>query len=139
MSQVRLLDEYTARRLESWGEAFAFHRDVEILGHCSRNLLQVLIDHKGEMPARSIGFKPLLIPPVELQTEDAVALVHSWDPDLAYVLRAYYCGSGRRRVERRELAEQLTGRSLKVSQFYALHDCGFQRVAGILSTLAVER
>lgn len=125
-------DQYVSRRLDAWGREFALHRDVEILGHRSKDMLQVLIDHKGEMPPRPTGFKPLTIPPLEMQIEDIVRGIHADAPLLAHVLRAYYCGNGRQAFERRETAEQLSGLSIPKQRYFLLHDLGFQRVAGVL-------
>lgn len=129
-------DAYVRRRLESWGREFAFHRDYELLGHKSKDMLQVLIEHKGEMPPRNVGFKPLTIPPNEMQIEDIVREIHGDAPHLAAVLRAFYCGNGRRGSERREAAEGLLGESLSRQRYYVYHDLGFQRVAGSLSVLS---
>lgn len=129
-------DLYVRARLDAWGREFALHRDGEILGHRSKDMLQVLIEHKGEMPPRTTGYKPLTIPPLEMQTEDVVRGVHSDAPLLAHVLRAYYCGSGRQAFERREIAEQLSGMRLPKQRYFQLHDMGFQRVAGVLSGIA---
>jgi hypothetical protein len=52
MTQTNLFVEYVKTRLVSLGHHFALHRDCERLGHQSRNMLQVLIDHRGEMPPR---------------------------------------------------------------------------------------
>ena len=57
MTQTNLFGEYVKTRLGSWGHHFALHRDCEYLGHQSRNMLQVLIDHRGEMPPRATGYK----------------------------------------------------------------------------------
>lgn len=133
MTQTKLIDEYWERRLDAWGREFALHRDYEILGHRSKDMLQVLIEHRGEMPPHAIGFKPLEVPPLEMEVEDAVRRVHAWDADLAGVLRAYYCGRGRKSVERLETAQQLLGRKLRVQQFYALRDCAYSAVVFYLS------
>jgi hypothetical protein len=99
-------------------------------------MLQVLIEHRGEMPPRPKGFRPLTIPPLEMLVEDIVHDVHRDAPHLSAVLRAYYCGRGRQSVERLEAAVELVGRKLSRREYYAYHDLGFQRVAGALSALA---
>ena len=131
--KLSTFDIYVRRRLEAWGREFALHRDCEYLGHQSRSLLQVLIEHKGELPPRTTGFKPLTISPLEWQIETIIAQIHADAPLLAIVLRAYYCGSGRRAVERREKAEELAKRRLPRRVYFTYHDLGFQRVAGALS------
>ena len=126
-------DLYVRTRLDAWGREFALHRDCEYLGHQSRSLLQVLIEHKGEMPPRVTGFRPLTIPLDEEQIERIVSQIARDAPLLAIVLRAYYCGSGRRGVERLEIAESLSGRKIKRRLYFTCHDLAFQRVAGALS------
>lgn len=109
MGEVDTFGVYIRHRLERWGSEFALHRDYELLGHQSRNVLQVLIDHKGEMPARATGFKPMEVDQeaweIELMVTD-IARDHS-HKSIACCLRAYYCGSGRRKVERWETARML--------------------------------
>lgn len=136
MTQTTLFDAYVRRRLEAWGHEFAFHRDAELLGHKSKDMLQVLIEHKGEMPPRNIGFRPLTIPPSEMQIEDIVHDIHADSPHLAIILRAYYCGSGRHGFERRAIAESIMRRPIARQQYYVYHDFGFHRVAGSLSAMA---
>jgi hypothetical protein len=129
-------DLYVRRRLEAWGREFRLDRDVELLGYRSKDMLQVLIEHKGEMPERSTGFRPLTIPPLEMQIEDIVHDIHRDARHLAVVLRAFYCGSGRAGVERLETAEQILGKRIRRQQYYAWHDLGFHRVAGALSAIS---
>lgn len=136
MTQTNLFDDYVKRRLDAWGREFALHRDAEILGHRSKNMLQILIEHKGEMPGRVTGYRPLTIPPAEMQIEDLVRDLAMDDMRLANVLRAYYCGAGRQAHERREIAEQLAGVAISKQRYFAMHDMGFQRVAGMLSAIA---
>lgn len=129
-------DVYVRRRLDSWGREFRLDRDFELLGHRSKDMLQVLIEHKGEMPPKSIGYKPFLVPDLEMQIEDIVHDIHRDARHLAIVLRAYYCGSGRQSHERRATAELLLGRVIDRRTYYAYHDFGFQRVAGALSAIS---
>ena len=136
MTQTNQFDAYVRRRLEAWGREFALHRDFELLGHKSKDMLAVLIEYKGEMPPRPTGFRPLTIPPLEMQIEDIVHDIHRDAPHLAIVLRAYYCGMGRQGIERRETAVRLLGREIGRQQYYVYHDLGFQRAAGALSALA---
>lgn len=136
MTEVRTFEMYVRGRLESWGREFCLDRDCEYLGHKSKDMLQVLIEHKGEMPPRPTGFKPLEIPPLEMQIEDIVADIAREQVYIAWVLRAYYCGTGRRAVERLAQARYLSGLNLSKGKYYTLHDLGFQRVAGILQGIA---
>ncbi len=71
MTETDLFGAYVRRRLDRWGDVFALHRDCEYLGHVSRSMLQVLIDHRGEMPARPTGFKPLEVDAEAMQIERA--------------------------------------------------------------------
>lgn len=100
-------ERYVRRRLDRWGDVFALHRDCDYLGHQSRNMLQVLIDHRGEMPARPTGFKPLELDPLALQVEQAVADLARENVAAAWVLRARWCGRGRYGIERLDEARQL--------------------------------
>jgi len=136
MTITSQFDAYVRRRLDSLGREFALHRDIEILGHKSKDILQVLMEHKGEMPPRAVGFRPLTIPPLDMQIEDIVRGIHADSPILAIVLRAYYCGSGRQGVERRHTAEAMFGRRIRRDRYYTYHALGFQRVAGALSAIA---
>lgn len=132
MKEENQFDTYVRRRLDAWGREFAFHRDFELLGHRSKDMLQVLIEHKGEMPPPNVGFKPLTIPPEPMQIEDVVRGIYRDASHLAVVLRAYYCGRGRHGVERLEQACQMLGERIPRRQYYLYHDLGFHRVAGSL-------
>lgn len=132
---------YVRRRLDHWGDVFCLARDCEYLGHQSRNILQVLIEHKGEMPERTQGFKPLEISEEAMQVERIVMDISRSDVAMACALRGYYCGSGRRKVERWEQANLLLAsagsRAVSARQFLALQELGFQRVRGYLEGLSV--
>ena len=132
--QIDTFGEYVERRLRAWGDEFALHRDWERLGYASKNMLQVLIDHKGEMPPPNVGFKPLSIPMEEQQTEDIVADVARDQPVIACVLRGYYCGRGRRKVERWETANLLISNAghnpVTQRNYMELRRLGFQTVRG---------
>jgi len=141
MGQVDTFGAYVRSRLEGWGDAFALHRDCEYLGHQSVNMLQVLIDHKGEMPARAVGFKPLEVPLDALQIEQIVSEIGREQLGLACVLRAYYCGRGRRKVERWETANLLLaytgGKPVTQRHYMTMHDVGFAQVRGALLGIAI--
>ena len=111
MTKLDTFGSYVRTRLESWGREFALHLDCEYLGHQSKNVLQVLIDHRGEMPGRTVGFKPLEVDLQAHQIELLVTDIARDRPDMAACLRAYYCGAGRRKVERWETARALCARS----------------------------
>lgn len=109
--QVDAFREALRARLMSWGRTFALHRDGELLGHQSVNMLQVLIDHKGEMPAKPTGYKPMEINLEDLSIEMIVTDIARVNVPLACCLRAYYCGSGRKNAERHEQACALMQKS----------------------------
>ena len=140
MGTIDTFGLYTRRRLDHWGQVFALHLDMDYLGHASKNMLQVLIEHKGEMPGRMQGYKPLEVDDMAMQVEDLVADVARSNVSMAAVLRAYYCGTGRRKVERWETANLLMAncgaRPVSVRQYLSLHEMGFQRVQGRLEGLA---
>lgn len=106
MIEVDTMRWYTLSRLNEWGRVFALHRDCDYLGHASKNWIQVWIEHKGEPPPPNVGFKPFEVSPTALQTEQLVYALALVDPWKAIALRAYYCGRGRKRVERMEIAQE---------------------------------
>lgn len=127
---------YVRTRLDRWGDEFALHRDCEYLGHASKNPLQVLIEHKGEMPSRSVGFKPLEVDREAHEIELMVTEVGRENAAAACVLRAMYCGRGRRNVERWEQANRLLAkaelREVNQRAYYELHKIGFDWVRSAL-------
>lgn len=142
MERWSQFERHVRGMLELWGQEFALHRDFEYLGHQSKNMLQVIIEHKGEMPARAIGFKPLEMNQDALLVERAVTDLAKANPEAACVMRAMYCGRGRRGVERLEEARLLlrrtTGRvRMSRSQYYALHDHGADFVGRWLRLAAI--
>lgn len=141
VTQVDTFGCYVRARLEGWGREFALHRDLEFLGYSSRNMLQVLIDHKGEMPPPNVGYKPLTVDEDALQVERIVSDIARENTVLACVLRAYYCGRGRKKFERWETANMLIAAAgfQPVSQRYylTLHDVGEAMVSGVLRGMAL--
>lgn len=140
MSNTDTFGLYVAHRLEEWGREFALHRDCEYLGHRSKDMLQVLIEHKGEMPPRPTGFKPLEVNREAMLIEDIVADMARADLTLATVMRAYYCGKGRRFQERMEAANaMLVGYKLNPlhrRSYNLMHQRGFDWVRGVLIGIA---
>ena len=104
MTTVDVFGEYVKSRLDRWGDEFALRKDCDYLGHQSKNMLQVLIEHKGEMPQRPTGFKPLEVDLQALTIEMIVSDIARDNVHVACALRGYYCGSGRRKIERFETA-----------------------------------
>ena len=147
MANVDTFGAYVRARLEEWGREFALHRDCEYLGHQSVNMLQVLIDHKGEMPPRNVGFKPLEVSQQAHQIELIVSEIARDQVDMACVLRAFYCGSGRRKVERYETALMLIANVHRdepgehklpsTRQYLSMHEVGFSQVRGALVGMAM--
>lgn len=135
-ADTSLFDVYVRSRLDAWGREFRLDRPLPELGHQSRNILAVLIEHHGEIPERAIGFKPLSIPVDAMQVEDVVTRIHAEAPAMAWVLRCYYGSGGRVAQERYMRACQLAHYAMSRRQFFTLHDLGFNRVAGALSALA---
>ena len=142
MTQTDLFGAYVRDRLDQWGRTFALHRDCEYLGHQSKNMLQVLIDHRGEMPAHPTGFKPLEVDPLALQIEFMVSDMAKREVERACCLRAYYCGAGRRGVERLETAQdmirRITGRRMILGRraYFAKVETGTAEVRGYLLGIA---
>lgn len=97
---------YTQRRLSHWGDEYALHRDMEWLGYASKNILAVLMEHKG-MPGRAQGFKPIETDLLAHEVELVVTDLSKVNRSASNVLRAYYCGRGRRTIERFETANLL--------------------------------
>lgn len=138
--QTDYFGAFVRAELEHWGREFALHRDCEYLGHQSKNLLAVLMEHH-EMPGRAQGYKPMETDPRAQVIEDIVTDIARTDVSLACVLRGYYCGSGRRKEERWEQARQLLQlmgqRPVSVRQYLSMVELGFQRVRGRLEGSAM--
>lgn len=138
--------EYVRRRLEEWGWEFSLAHDCDYLGHQSKNMLQVLIEHKGEMPGKTQGYKPMEVSATAHQIELLVTDIAREQPRLACVLRAYYCGNGRRKVERYETAVLLIssiehGEASrdplpKVDRYLRMVEVGTAQIRGMLIGLA---
>lgn len=139
--QVDTFGAYVRAELEHWGREFALHRDLDYLGHHSKNILQVLIEHKGDMPGRAQGYKPMESDSRAQMIEDIVACISRHNVAMACSLRAYYCGQGRKKVERFETAILLMAncgqRAVANRQYLSLVELGFQRVRGWLEGSAL--
>lgn len=134
--QVDTFGAHVRAELEHWGREYALHRDCDYLDHQSKNLLAVLIEHKGDMPGRAQGYRPLESDSRAQRIEDIVACIGKDNVAMACSLRAYYCGQGRRKVERFEAAILLMAncshRPVSNRQYLNLIELGFQRVRGRL-------
>lgn len=140
MTSTDLFGAYVRSELEHWGREFALHRDCEYLGHVSRNMLQVLIEHRGEMPPPNTGYKPLETDARAQLIEDIVADIARSHLAMAICLRAYYCGRGRKRVERWETANLLLANAglpvVRTTAYMDLAQRGEDRVYGVLVGMA---
>lgn len=141
--QVDTFGAYVRAELEHWGREFALHRDVDYLGHHSKNVLQVLIEHKGDMPGRAQGYKPMESDSRAQLIEDAVLEIARYNLLRACVLRAFYCGRGRKGIERLAIAEDLVRRAhndpgLRVARqrFFVEEELGRSEIRGLLSGLS---
>jgi hypothetical protein len=139
MTQIDTFGAMVAGMLDHWGREFALSRDCEYLGHQSKNLLQVLIEHRG-MPPRTTGYKPLETDMRAQCIEDLVTDIARSNVTMACVLRGYYCGSGRRKVERWETANLLVTNAgqpmLHVKAYLDYVKRGEDRVRGMLEGMA---
>lgn len=139
--QIDTFGKYVRTELDHWGREFALHRDFEYLGHQSKNMLQVLIEHRGEMPPPNVGYKPLETDSRAQRVEDLVAVIARDNSPMACVLRAYYCGSGRRKVERYETALMLLANAgqppLHVKAYLEMVRRGEDRMYGMLVGLTL--
>lgn len=141
MTNVDTFGTYVRHRLERWGDEFSLARDCEYLGHARQNMLQRLIDHKGEMPPPNVGFKPIEVDEEAMQVEIIIGDMAREQRALACVMRGFYCGSGRRKVERWETANLLIaytgGKPVSVRQYLSMHEVGFAHVRGVLTGIAI--
>jgi len=133
---------YVRAELDHWGNEFALHRDCEYLGHQSKNLLAVLIEHEGEMPGRVQGFKPLETDMRAQKIEDIVTHIARSNVEMAIVLRAYFCGMGRKKVERWEtcnlLLANIKARVMTQRAYLEMARRGEDRVRGLLEGVTMQ-
>lgn len=134
--QVDTFGAYVRAELEHWGREFALHRDVDYLGHHSKNVLQVLIEHKGDMPGRAQGFKPLETDVRAQRVEGLITDISRSNNAMAAVLRAYFCGAGRKKVERYETCLMLLANAgqppLTVRGYLEMAKRGEDRIYGMM-------
>ena len=134
--QIDTFGAYVRAELDHWGREFALARDCEYLGHASKNMLQILIDHRGEMPPPNVGYKPLETDMRAQRIEDIVADIARTHLAMACCLRAYHCGAGRRKVERAETANLLLANAglpaVRARVYMDLAIRGGERVRGVL-------
>lgn len=118
-------------RLGAWGREFGFRG-----GHgepSQVSSLWVLLKFGGVSPRGAGGRPPVHVDEAAWEIERIVVSMHRVRPVDASVLRAYYGGVGRQKVERRALAEQLAGTRIPARAYFVAHDRGVAWVAGALS------
>ncbi len=139
--QIDTFGAYVRAELEHWGREFALHRDCDYLGHHSKNLLAVLIEHEGEMPPPNVGYKPLETDARAQLVEDVVYRISRTDNQMACSLRRYYCGLGRSTVARYETALLLMPNAgapaVRVRAYLALVRRGPARVRGVIEGIVM--
>ena len=114
MTQTDLFGMYVEERLQAWGREFAYHRDKYRAGGYGRNSLDFGPIGSGPEP----DCEALLI-------EDIVrGMMKAGERSAGWALRAYYCGSGRRSVERLDVYRALIGRRCGKKTYYAQIDTG---------------
>src|SRR5690606_30505529 len=104
MGEIDSFGAYVRQRLEEWGREFSLSRDCEYLGHQSKTMLQGRTEHRGGLPGRAVGCKPLEVSRSALVIEQVVSEIARDRVRTACCLRAFYCGQGRRKVERYKTA-----------------------------------
>lgn len=140
--QVDTFGDHVRRELDHWGHEFALHRDCDYLGHHSKNVLAVLIEHH-ELPPRPTGYKPLETDMRAQRVENLVMHVARTHPEMAICLKAYFCGNGRRSVERWEICNELLAKNggKKMSQkcYLDLVKRGEDRIRGMLEGILANK
>lgn len=133
--QVDTFGAYVKAELEHWGREFALHRDQACMGNHSKHVLQVLIEQKGDLNRKAHGYKTIELDHRAQLIEDIVARISRDNLMMACSLRAYYCGRGRKKVERFETAIRMMAscdvRPVSNRQYLSLVELGFQRIRGI--------
>lgn len=134
--QVDTFGAYVRAELDHWGREFALHRECNHLGHRSKSLLALLIECKGDLSGRQQGFRPLESDARAQMIESIIASIARDNFAMACAMRGYYCGVGRRKVERFDTANYLLARGgasqISNRRYLGLVELGFQRVRGRL-------
>ena len=128
--QTSAIETYIEGRLSAWGREFALNREVEPNEH---TVLWLLIKYGGQIPRLEGGVAPESVNEQAYQIEMIIADMHKLYPVRASVMRAYYCGAGRHKFERREQASQLSGTRLSAQRYFSEHDAGVAWVMGALT------
>ncbi len=140
--QIDTFGDHVRRELDHWGHEFALHRDCDYLGHHSKNILAVLIEHH-ELPPRPTGYKPLETDMRAQRVENLVMHIARTHSEMAICLKAYFCGSGRRSIERWEICNQLLikagGKKMSQKCYLDLVKRGEDRVRGMLEGILANK
>lgn len=132
------LEAWVTARLAAWGREFRIyvHDDAasQSCGEPSQvSPLWVLLKFGGVSPRGAGGRPPVHIDESAWEVEQIVADMFRIRPVDASVLRAYYGGYGRQKIERRELAERLAGVRIPARAYFTAHDRGVAWVLGALA------
>lgn len=129
--RLNTFESHVEDRLDVWGEAFAFHRNIASLGG-PQSAIQAMMAHTG-----ATGSRPLSVDPAVMQIEDLVRKVHEDSRIVACVLRAYHCGSGTKGWDRYEKAKELAKIDFSRRSYYTYYSLGFDMVTSMLSACAI--
>lgn len=126
-------------RLAAWGREFRVWTRGPAGETCAGAVwppvspLWVLLKFGGVSPRGTGGRPPVHVDEEAWVIERIVADMFRVRPVEACVLRAYYGGDGRQKVERRQLAERLSGVRLSAQAYFAARDRGVAWVMGALA------
>lgn len=122
---------YIQSMLETWGREFALCREDE--PH-EATLLYRLVQYGGEIPRLEGGRPPERVNEQAYAIELIVSKMHQTRPVEASVMRAWYCGRGRQKFERREQAEALAGCRIGTSEYFAAYLRALAYIEGALTS-----
>jgi len=125
-----LVLERIKQMLEVWGREFSLDSAQE---PSEATLLYRLIEYGGEIPRLEGGRPPERINEQAYAIEQIVCEMYRTRPVEASVMRAWYCGRGRQKFERRETAEILSGRKIGPSEYFAAYLRALAYIEGALS------
>lgn len=121
---------YIRDMLETWGREFRLFGENE--PH-EETLLYKLVLYGGEIPRLEGGHPPEHVNEQAYAIEVIVAKMHRTRPIEASVMRAWYCGRGRQKFERREQAQALAGAKISEREYFAAYLRALAYVEGALS------
>lgn len=121
---------YIRDMLEVWGREFQLFSESE--PH-AETLLYKLVLYGGEIPRLEGGRPPERVNEQAYAIEVIVAKMHQTRPVESSVMRAYYCGRGRHKFERRETAEMLAGCKISEREYFAAYLRALAYIEGAIS------